>query len=199
VATEQLGWSHVAHRGDHSSLFVGYRMADYRVQSQEGAVAASMLESIDRLLTAIRFNERKLAGLAGRPCAEVKGQLTLTDIFVPYLRWAMLVRDGRLYCSTILGPRSAPLSEYLIPSGAAQQIAFLGGSTLMPHIPIMVVYQRIDARNGILYVVEGASIADILARAKASGAQSASVSGGSGGTLTSDGRWLQPLARLRVR
>jgi len=173
------------------SLLVGYRMADYRVQSQEAAVAASMLESIDRLLTAIRFNERKLAGLAGRPCAEVKGQLTLTDMFVPYLRSAVLVRDGMLYCSTILGPRSAPLSGYLIPSGAAQQIAFLGGTTLMPQIPIMVVYQRIDARNGILYLVEGASITDILARAKASGAQSASVSGGSGGTLTSEGRWLQ--------
>jgi EAL domain-containing protein (putative c-di-GMP-specific phosphodiesterase class I) len=102
-----------------------------------------------------------------------------------------MVRDGRLYCSTVLGPRSTPLSAYLMPSGAAQQIAFVGGNTLMPQIPIMVVYHRIDARNGILYLVEGAYIADILARAKASGAQSASVSGGSGGTLTSEGRWLK--------
>jgi hypothetical protein len=55
----------------------------------------------------------------------------------------------------------------------------------------MVIYAPVDNRRGILYVVEGAYIADILARARTSGARSASVSDGSGGTITSDGRFVK--------
>jgi EAL domain-containing protein (putative c-di-GMP-specific phosphodiesterase class I) len=172
-------------------LAVGNWIAQDRVLRQETAVAQGIASSIDDVLTAVRANQSKLAVLVGRPCSEVKAQLTFADAFIPYLRSAVLVRDGNLYCSTVLGPRSVPLSAYLIPSGAAQQIAFVQGSTLMPAIPLMAVYDRVDDRNGILYLVEGTYIADILARAEVWGAIGASVSGRSGGTLTSQGRWLE--------
>jgi EAL domain-containing protein (putative c-di-GMP-specific phosphodiesterase class I) len=121
----------------------------------------------------------------------VRAQLTFADAFIPYLREAVMVREGRLYCSTVLGLRSVPPTTYPTPSGTPQQIAFVGGSTLLPQIPLMAAYRRSDARNGVRYLVESAYITDILARAKASGAQGASVSGGSGGALTSEGRWFK--------
>lgn len=181
------------------SLAVGYRIAESRAQHQQAAIAADIDESIRRVLTEVRANERKLTGLAGRSCAEIQKQLTFTDAFIPYLRSAVMVRNGTLYCSTILGPRATPLSAYLTASGADQQIAFVGGNALMPQVPVMVMYHRIDASNGILYFVEGVYITDILARARASGAQGASVSGESGGVLTSEGRWLRAAGPVQGR
>ncbi|SDJ30580.1 hypothetical protein SAMN04487926_14216 [Paraburkholderia steynii] len=72
-----------------------------------------------------------------------------------------------------------------------QQITLLAGTPMMPDVPVMVIYAPVDNRRGILYVVEGAYIADILARARTSGARSASVSDGTGGTITSDGRFVK--------
>ncbi|VWC30982.1 diguanylate phosphodiesterase [Burkholderia lata] len=59
----------------------------------------------------------------------------------------------------------------------------------------MVIYAPVDHGRGILYVVEGAYVADILARAIVTGAKSVSVSDGSGGTLASDGRFYRTAAR----
>jgi EAL domain-containing protein (putative c-di-GMP-specific phosphodiesterase class I) len=177
------------------SLIAGYRISEERSRSQAGAIAASIGESINRVITVVRSNERKLAGLAGRPCDEVRAQLSYDDAIIPYLRSASMVHDGRLYCSTLAGPRSEPLATYLTPSNAVYQVALAGGTAVVPQVPVMVVYHKIDARNGILYLIEGAYITDILTRAKASGAQSASVAGGSGGVLTSEGRWLKTMSQ----
>ncbi|CAE6969405.1 putative cyclic di-GMP phosphodiesterase PdeN [Paraburkholderia domus] len=177
------------------SLVAGYRISEDHARSQAAAVGASIGESIERVITVVRSNERKLVGLAGMPCAEVRAQLSYDDAIIPYLRSASLVHDGTLYCSTLAGARSESLSTYLTPSDVGYQVAFVGGTALVPQVPVMVVYHKIDTRNGILYVIEGAYITDILARAKASGAQSASVAGGSGGVLTSEGRWLKTMGQ----
>ncbi|TDN67036.1 EAL domain-containing protein [Paraburkholderia sp. BL10I2N1] len=177
------------------ALLAGYHIVSERAQAQQKVVAQDIDDAIDRIVSETRAGERKLANLAGRPCSEVQTQLTLKDVSVPYRRTAMLVKDGSAYCSTVRGPVSIPLASYLVPTGDAQQIAFLGGTQLIPGTPVMAIYAPVDSRHGVLYIVEGAYVVDILARAKASGAKSASVSDGTGGTLTSDGRFLKTAAR----
>ncbi|MGF7001528.1 EAL domain-containing protein [Paraburkholderia sp. GAS32] len=177
------------------ALAAGYHIASERAQVQQTAVTADIDDAIDRIVKATRTDERKLANLAGRPCPEVQANLTLRDVFIPYRRTAMMVQDGTAYCSTGLGPVSIPLTTYLVPSGEAPQIAFLGGTQQIPDVPVMAIYAPVDRRHGILYTVEGAYVVDILARAKTSGARSASISDGSGGTLTSDGRFYKSAAR----
>ncbi|NPT62372.1 EAL domain-containing protein [Paraburkholderia elongata] len=176
-------------------LTTGYFITFERAQIQQNVVARDIDDSLDRIVTETRTGERKLANLAGRPCPEVQANLTLRDVFIPYRRTAMLVEDGNVYCSTVLGPVSIPLAAYLVPSGDARQIAFLGGTRPIPDVPVMAIHVPVDHHRGILYIVEGAYVVDILARAKASGAKSASVSDGSGGTLTSDGRFYRATAR----
>ncbi|WP_010091996.1 EAL domain-containing protein [Burkholderia ubonensis] len=176
-------------------LTAGYHIALERAQVQRKVVVEDIDNSIDRIVTETRLGERKLANLVGQPCPEVQASLTLRDVFVPYRRTAMMVQDGNAYCSTILGPVSIPLTTYLVQSGSTQQIVFLGGTQSIPEVPVMAIYAPVDRRRGILYIVEGAYVADILARAKSSGAKSASVSDGSGGTLTSDGRFYKTAAR----
>ncbi|AXF05469.1 diguanylate phosphodiesterase (plasmid) [Paraburkholderia hospita] len=144
-----------------------------------------------RIESASRIGEHRLANLAGRPCADSQAELTLRDVFVPYRRSAMMVQDAHVYCATLLGSVSIPLTAYLPRAADAQQTAFLAGTPLMPGVPVMAMWSPVDDRHGILYIVEGAYIADILAHAKVSGAKSASVSDSAGGTITNEGRLLK--------
>ncbi|KWK69858.1 diguanylate phosphodiesterase [Burkholderia ubonensis] len=173
------------------AILMGYRITVDRAQAQQSVVAQEIDDSIDRIVEDARRGERKLANLLGRPCDEIKIQLALEDVFVPYRRSAMMVKDGEVYCSTVLGSLSIPLASYLTPTKDSQQIVFLAGTILIPNVPVMVVYTPVDQGRGILYLVEGAYITDVLARAKVSGANGASVSDGAGGTLRSDGRFVR--------
>lgn len=170
-------------------LTAGYHIASERANFQQMAVATDIHDSINRIVAETRSGERKLANLAGRPCPEIQASLALKDVFIPYRRTAMLAQDGNVYCSIVLGSVSIPLSTYLAPSGDNLQIALLGGTPQVPDVPVIAIYAPVDHRHGILYIVEGAYVVDILKRAKASGAKRASISDGSGSTLASDGRF----------
>ncbi|WP_122781344.1 EAL domain-containing protein [Burkholderia pseudomallei] len=173
------------------ALFVGYRVTVERAFAQQNAIAQEIDDSIDGIVEDARRGERKLANLLGRPCDEIETQLALEDVFVPYRRSAMMVKDGEVYCSTVLGSLSISLASYLTPTKDSQQIVFLPGTKLIPNVPVMAIYTPVASGRGILYLVEGAYIKDVLVRAKASGEKGASVSDGTGGTLTSDGRFVR--------
>ena len=177
------------------TLAVGYQFESARMRARQSAITQDINDSIRRIVTASRVDERRLASLAGKPCSEIEAELTLRDVFVPYRRSAMMVQDGQVYCATLLGSLSIPLTAYLARGDSAQQIAFLAGTPMMPGVPVMAIYAPIDGSRGILYIVEGAYIADILARARASGATKASVSDGAGGTVTSENRFVKADAR----
>jgi len=173
------------------ALFAGYHIASERSQARQQAVVQDIDDSIKRIESASRIDERRLANLAGRPCADIQAELTLRDVFVPYRRSAMMVQDAHVYCATLLGSVSIPLTAYLSRTAEGQQTAFLAGTPLMPGVPVMAMWSPVDDRRGILYIVEGAYVADILARAKASGAKRSSVSDSAGGTITNEGRFLK--------
>lgn len=84
-----------------------------------------------------------------------------------------------------------PLGGYLDREATSEQIAFLGGTSMMPGVPVMAIWSPVDGRRGVLYIVEGAYIADILARAKVSGSKTASVSDSAGGTITANRLFLR--------
>lgn len=174
-----------------TALFVGYRVTVERAFAQQSAVAQEIEDSIAGIVEDARRGERKLANLLVRPCDEIKTQLALEDVFVPYRRSAMMVKDGEVYCSTVLGSLSISLASYLTPTKDSQLIVFLPGTKLIPNVPVMAIYTPVAPGRGILYLVEGAYIKDVLARAKASGENGASVSDGTNGTLTSDGRFVR--------
>jgi c-di-GMP phosphodiesterase len=182
-----------------ASLAVGYHVATERTRRREASLAQDIGQSLGRIIAAVEGQKQKLVRFAGQPCASVTAGLTVDDKIASYVRGAFFVKDNHIYCSTLSGGLDTPVSVYITPTQAATQIVMQAGTPLRPHHPAMIVYDRLSDRTGIGLVVAGDYVNDLLGRAHASGAQSATVVGTDGSALTSDGRCVASVSSERGR
>jgi c-di-GMP phosphodiesterase len=172
------------------SLAVGYHIAAERTLQREVALAQDIGQSLARIIAIAERDRQQLAPFAGQSCARVVAGLPSDERIVLYVRNVFFARDNRVYCTTVSGPSDVPLSAYIPPFGPGTTIAMRAGTPLFPKSPAMVVYDRLSERAGMGLVVSGIYIGDLLGRVRASGAQSAAITGTDGSVLTSDGQIL---------
>ncbi|WOD13595.1 EAL domain-containing protein [Paraburkholderia kirstenboschensis] len=177
------------------AIVLGEQHADRAVNHHGQLIGNDLLLSVDRILDGVVSRRRtELAALAGQPCAEVARSLAELETHLRYVRAVALVFNGRLYCSSALGPIDRPLSAYLTSSARSDSIGLLAQTPYQPGEPVIVMYSPAGKGAGVLYVVEGDYLADALAHGIRLGAETAALSMAGIGILNDHGRFLSASA-----
>ncbi|MCU1314766.1 MAG: diguanylate phosphodiesterase [Candidatus Acidoferrum typicum] len=172
-----------------ASWAAAYGLAQSINRHTNAAVGLDISLSIDRVLRTIDRHRQQASQLAGRPCRDVQDRLMVLQRAVPYLRAMVLVHDGLTYCSGLgIAHTDQPLTR-LVPNGSSsRRVGLVSGTQAYPDRPVLAVLEAVGQRDGVLYIIEGAYIADLLARAEGSEKRAATLSVGMG-TLASDNRF----------
>jgi sensor c-di-GMP phosphodiesterase-like protein len=177
------------------SLTVGYHIAAQRILQREVALAQAIGRSLAQIIIVVEREKQQLARFAGQSCSTVIAGFPSDERTAAlYVGGAFFSRGNRVYCTTGSGASDVPLSAYIPPFGPDISIVMRADTPHFPKRPVMVVYDRLSDRAGIGLVVSGAYIGDLLGRVRASGAQSAAITGTDGSAFTSDGRILASFA-----
>lgn len=178
-----------------TALLLGEQYAASALATRERLIGNDLVASVDSILNLVRSRRRtELAALAGRPCGDVLRPLSKLQTYIPYIRGANLVVDGRVYCSSGLGPIDVPLSVYLTSSAAGASINLLPQTPYHPNEPVLVMFDATGKGTGILYIIDGDYIADALSHGVRYGAQYAALSIAGVALLTDDGAFV-PLSK----
>jgi EAL domain-containing protein (putative c-di-GMP-specific phosphodiesterase class I) len=174
-----------------ASVLAGEQYAARNVDTRERLIGSELAASVDRILSSvISRRESELTALVGRPCAQVDRQLSELQTYVTYVRAIALVEGGRLYCSSGLGAIDAPLSSYRYKAGAPVSIKLLPGTQFQPGVPVLVLFHATGEGLGVLYIVEGEYIADLLAHGVRYGARQTALSIAGIGRLTDERKFV---------
>ncbi|SAL71194.1 diguanylate phosphodiesterase [Caballeronia udeis] len=169
-----------------ASWATGYWFAQSINRQTNATVALDISRSIDRVLRSIDTRRQQADLLAGQPCPQVENRLTLLQRAAPYVRAIVLVHDGSVYCSSLGDARASyPLSLFVPNGSSSRRMGLIPGTPVYPDRPVLTVFEAVGRRDGVLYLIEGAYLADLLARAEGSEKRSATLSVGTG-TLASD-------------
>lgn len=165
------------------------------VRSRESLIDNDLVTSIDRMLTGVRSRYRApLVALVGRPCdTEVRAALSEGQTHVRYVRAVILVSNGHGYCSSALGPIDLRLSDYVDPAGNSPRLKLLEQTPYQANAPVVAMFDATHERTGILYLIEGAYIADVLAHGSRFGGRWAALSVDRDSLLLDDGTFVQPV------
>ncbi|WP_179401916.1 EAL domain-containing protein [Burkholderia guangdongensis] len=166
--------------------------ADDAIAKREYLIANGVVSSVDRILNDITSrNQEAFTTLRGQPCATIFQALSESASHFRYIREVALVTGGRVYCSSASGPIDVPVATYLptSPRPGATRATLLPQTPFQPGIPVLVAYRATARDAGVLYVIEGDYIADILAGGTRYGAATATLSM-NGKALLSDQRKL---------
>jgi sensor c-di-GMP phosphodiesterase-like protein len=91
------------------AILLGEQLAARAVKRHEQLIGQDLAASIDRVLdTVISRRPTELAALAGQPCSQVERRLAKLETKVSYVRAIALVANGRVYCSSAMGPVDHP-------------------------------------------------------------------------------------------
>lgn len=178
------------------AVLLGEQQAGRVVKRHEQLIGDDLAASIDRILNTVVSRRRsELAALAGRSCEKVERPVAELAMHVSYVRAIALVSNGRLYCSSALGPIDRPLSAYLTPSAYRDMIGLLPQTPDQPGVPVVAMYTPAGNGTGVLYVVENVYLADALAHGFRLGAQTTALSMAEMGVLNDQGGFLPPSSR----
>lgn len=177
-----------------TAILIGERYASHQVAGRELRIGNGVAASVDDILDQLKFRHRsELTRLVGRPCPEVRDALAALQTYVRYTRVVALVANGRVYCSSALGPIDVPLSAYVPLHSVSTRISLLRDTPFQSGTPVIAMFNPTGDGRGLLYIVEGAYISDDLSQAVRYGAQRAALSVRGGGLLRDDGTFLPAL------
>jgi sensor c-di-GMP phosphodiesterase-like protein len=166
-----------------------YWLAQSINRQTNAAVALDISRLIDRVLRSIDIHRQQADQLSGLPCREVQERLMLLQRAAPYVRAMVLVHDGLTYCSSLgIAHMHHALAQFVPNGSSSRRVGLVGGTQVYPDRPVFAIFEAVGERDGVLYIIEGAYIADLLARADGSEKRSATLSVGTG-TLASDNRF----------
>lgn len=121
-------------------LALGQRFISQRSLNQQriNIFTQRTVEALDKVLSPLENSRGALLGLVGRPCEEVNGELRRQSAVLQTLRSISLVKEGILYCSSVLGSRHVVLNDLQpqLPTPQASLIltsdhTFVRGSPLL--------------------------------------------------------------------
>lgn len=146
-----------------SAVALGEHYADDAIRFRENLIASDMVDSVERILRHVLSSQREpLDSLPGQPCETVAKRLAGFKTFIRYVRGVNLVANGRLYCSSALGPMDVSLSAYLLTDQRQHGISLIRGTPYQPATPVLPVFRSTGHGIGLLYIIEAPYVADIL-------------------------------------
>jgi len=173
-----------------STVSLGEHFAMRAILENERLIGNDLAASVDSVLSSASARSRaNVEALAGLPCGEIERKLAELETHLLYIRAVALVENSRVYCSSALGPIDVPLSAYLEPAHSGQSIALLGQTPFQPGIPVLALFNPTSGNSGVLYVIEGDYLADVLAHGVRYGAESAALAIDGNGVLDDHGRF----------
>ncbi|WP_258396907.1 EAL domain-containing protein [Paraburkholderia unamae] len=146
------------------AVVAGVREGAQQIRQREGLIASDMVSAVERVLERVRSSQSDaLAALPGQPCERVALPFAELGTRVNYVRGINLVANGRLYCSSAVGPVDLPLAPFFTHEPAATAINLIGGSPWQPREPVLPLYVPTGEKLGLLYVIESTYLTDALA------------------------------------
>ncbi|WP_175780279.1 EAL domain-containing protein [Burkholderia anthina] len=175
-----------------AGVVVADRLAREAVARHERVVANDIVFSVDRILDGIRTRSAdELLALVGQPCSSVFRTLAEVSTRMRYLRAVALVNDGRVSCSSALGAIDLPLDAYLPASTPGTTVTTLLPQTPFQHgVPVLAALRATGPGSGVLYLVEGDYLSDMLAHGTRFGAETATLSVNGAGGLDQQGAFV---------
>ncbi|MGR3906569.1 EAL domain-containing protein [Burkholderia sp. SR8] len=176
------------------AFVVAGRLARESVARHERVVANDIVVSVNHILDGIRSRHPdELNALVGRPCTAIFRTLAEIGTHLRYLRAVALVNDGRVTCSSALGPIDVSLDAYLhAPEPGMTAIALLQQTPFQHRVPVLAAFRATAPESGVLYLVEGDYVADMLAHGTRFGAETATLSVEGAGGIDRHGRFVPP-------
>ncbi|WP_175803776.1 EAL domain-containing protein [Burkholderia ambifaria] len=174
------------------ALVVAERLARESVAEHERAVANDIVISVDRILDGVRSRHpAELTALVGRPCATVFRTLAEVGTHLRYLRAVALANDGRVTCSSALGSIDVSLDAYVhAPPPGMTVITLLRQTPFQHGVPVLAVFRATAPESGVLYLIEGDYVADMLSHGARFGAETAMLSVNGAGGLDQHGEFV---------
>ncbi|WP_158219364.1 MULTISPECIES: EAL domain-containing protein [unclassified Achromobacter] len=146
--------------------------ARHQAQNEADITATVVLNQIENILMHAEDATRTLATTSlGRPCSEVKSNLTRMGTLRPYFRSLSLVKDNQVYCWSIDTDVTTPLyaisAEGEIAPGLA--IAPVPGTLLVPDRPAVQVSYGLNTGQGAVAWVDAQYLYDLKTAAARDG------------------------------
>lgn len=174
-----------------AAVSIGEHLAIHAIQRNERLIGDDLVASVDRVLYSASAQRRaNVESLADLPCNAIGNKLAELETHLLYIREVSLVQDGHVYCSSAFGPVDVPLSAYLDPKSSAQTIALLGETPFQPNVPVLTLFDRTHGHSGVLYVIEGEYLQDVLVHGVRYGAQRAAFAIEGNGWLDDHGQFV---------
>ncbi|CAM2180147.1 c-di-GMP phosphodiesterase [Burkholderia latens] len=176
------------------ALIVAERLARQSVARHERVVANDIVVSVNHILDGMRSRHPdELNALVGRPCTAIFRTLAEIGTHLRYLRAVALANDGRVTCSSALGPIDVPLDAYLhAPEPGMTAVALIPQTPFQRQTPVLAAFRATAPRSGVLYLVEGDYVADMLAHGTRFGAETATLTVDGAGGIDQHGGFVPP-------
>ncbi|MFM0326965.1 EAL domain-containing protein [Caballeronia glebae] len=166
-------------------------LANRAIRKNERLIGDDLVASVDHVIYSASAKRRaNVEALVGLPCNAVEQRLAELETHLLYIRDLSLVENGHVYCSSALGRIDVPLSVYLNPKSGAQPIGLLGQTPFQPDVPVLSLFNPTRSSSGVLYVIEGEYLEDVLVHGVRYGAQRAAFAIEGNGLLDDHGRFV---------
>ncbi|WP_081070903.1 EAL domain-containing protein [Burkholderia territorii] len=176
------------------AVVVAGRLARDAIARHESDVANDIVISVDRILDGIRSRHPdELNALVGQPCTTIFRTLAEVGTHLRYLRAVALANGGRVTCSSALGAIDVPLDAYIhAPAPGMTAITLLRQTPFQHQVPVLAAFRATAPGSGVLYLVEGDYVADMLAHGTRFGAETATLSIDGAGSIDQYGAFMAP-------
>ncbi|RKT99204.1 cyclic diguanylate phosphodiesterase [Burkholderia sp. Nafp2/4-1b] len=174
------------------ALAIAERLGHASIARHERVVANDIVISVDHILEGVRSrHSAELTALVGQPCTTIFRSLAELGTRLRYLRAVALVNEGRVTCSSALGPIDVALDSYLrAPEPGTMAITLLPQTPFQHRVPVLAAFRGTAPESGVLYLVEGDYLADLLAHGARLGAETATLAVNGTGRLDQRGAYV---------
>lgn len=136
-------------------------LANERAEADVARAATAAKKQVDRLLDTAVKSANQAVPLLDRPCDAVEDELAQFASFSPYVRSLVLVQNGVVYCSSVVGSIHHPVRELLPALEVGLHITPMRGTPMVPDQPVVMVVQGVAEGSGVIAVIDGQYFQDI--------------------------------------